>query len=83
LDYRCPTWSILKYLKRFRARAMTPNKTTEFAPKNILLNITDSGHGGEVGTSQGIKEKALYYAFLDYVLLNASNEITLSRKLYA
>ena len=83
LDYRCPTWGILKYLKRFRSRAKTPTRTKEFAPKNILLNITDSGHAGEVGTALGIKEKALHFAFLDYVLFKSSNEINISRSFYA
>ena len=47
----------------------------EIAPKNALLLVKDGGHAGEVGSNPGIRQKAFYYAFLDYVLLRANKEI--------
>lgn len=80
LDYRCPLWNVLKYVQRFRYRARTPEKVEEFAPKNLLLSITESGHAGEVGTAYGIREKAIYFGFLDYVLFKANKEIKVTLK---
>lgn len=81
LDYRCPLWNVLKYMERFRLRAQNPEKIEQFAPKNILLNVTEAGHAGEIGTISGIEEKAMYFAFLDYVLFKANKEIKVDRKL--
>ena len=80
LDYRCPLWNVLKYVERFRQRVKSPEKNEEFVDKNILLNITESGHAGEIGTSYGIKEKAVYFGFLEYVLFTANKEIEVKRK---
>ena len=80
LDYRCPLWNVLKYVERFRQRVQTPEKVEEFVSKNILLNVTESGHAGEIGTSYGIKEKAIYFGFLEYVLFKANKEIKLKRE---
>ena len=74
-DYRCPVWNVLKYLKRFRQRAQVPKKVQEIAPKNVLMLVKDGGHAGEVGSNPGIRQKAFYFAFLDYVLLRANKEI--------
>lgn len=81
LDYRCPLWNVLKYVQRFRERTQTPEKLEEFAPKNIVLSITESGHAGEIGTTSGIKEKALHFGFLDYTLFTANKEIKIKQKL--
>jgi len=72
---------VLKYAQRFRDRASTPERMEEFAPKNILLNVTESGHGGEIGTQYGIKEKAFYFGFLEHALFKANKEIKIKNKL--
>jgi len=75
LDYRAPLWNILKYLKRFRDRAKKPLRVTEFSPKNIIVNILDSGHYGDVSVASGIKDKCQYLGFLDYVLLKKNKDV--------
>lgn len=52
-------WNVLKYIKKFRDRADISENINEFCDKNILLNVTESGHSGEVGRSHGIKDKAM------------------------
>ncbi|EAS03452.2 peptidase S9A prolyl oligopeptidase domain protein beta-propeller (macronuclear) [Tetrahymena thermophila SB210] len=74
-DYRAPLWNVLKYVNRFRDRVQTPTRTKEFCPKNIVVNVLDSGHSGEQGVIHGIKEKALYLAFLEYVVTKCNNDI--------
>jgi len=71
----------LKYVERFRQRALTPEKVEEFAPKNIMLSVTESGHAGEIGTQLGIQEKAFYFGFLEHALFTANKEIAIKNKL--
>jgi len=83
LDYRCPVWHILKYVTRFRKRAKVNPNVEEFVDKNILVNISEAGHLGEIGTALGIREKSLNFAFYDYVIHNVSKEIKLEEVLFA
>ncbi|EGR32260.1 oligopeptidase b, putative [Ichthyophthirius multifiliis] len=79
-DHRAPLWNVLKYVNRFRERSKSPQKVNEFCDKNILVNILDSGHNGESGAIQGIKEKSIYLAFLEYVVMNQNKDISVQIK---
>jgi oligopeptidase B len=57
LDYRAPLWNVLKYVNRFRDRSKNPLRVTEFSPKNLIVNVIDSGHYGDVSVASGILDK--------------------------
>ena len=65
----------MKYVKRFRDRSKTPLRVTEFCPKNIIVNVVDSGHYGDVSVASGIKDKCQYLGFLDLVLTGKNKDI--------
>lgn len=72
-------WNVLKYVARFRKRVANPTRVSEFAPKNIVLNVLDSGHSGEKGAIQGIKERALILSFLDYAVCRCNKDVTIQQ----
>jgi oligopeptidase B len=72
-DFRSPLWSVLKYAKRFRQRVSTPRRTKEIVPKNLLLQVIDSGHFGEASIDSAVREKSQYLAFLEFFVAKGVN----------
>jgi oligopeptidase B len=69
-DPRVPSFSTLKYIEKFRERAIKPSKYPDFGQNNFVVRIKkEGGHFGSINNDENLMEEVQEFAWLDFLML--------------